>query len=123
MGKCHICGAETEYECRDCGEYVCDNCTMSYNQFTQIDYTLCKVCGGAQEDSRANEYVRQEQEEKDYLKEKLIKNEKQRAYYHSESAVKKRQHKKNELRKLRMIQSLERTKLLSEIFSDIFKHI
>lgn len=73
MEKCHICGSETDYECRDCGEFVCDNCTMPYTQFTQIDYTLCKRCGGIQEDARADEYVRQEQEEKQKLKERAYK--------------------------------------------------
>lgn len=41
---CHICGSRTEWECRDCGQPVCDKCVVSYNQFTQIDYTLCKKC-------------------------------------------------------------------------------
>ena len=123
MGKCYICGTETDNECRDCGEFVCDNCTMPYNQFTQIDYTLCNICGGAQEDSRADEHFRAEQEDKARLKEKLIKNEKQRKYYHSEKALQKRMSKKAELLKLRAEHAAERTKLLVEIFSDIFKHI
>jgi len=45
--KCHICG-RTENElfiCRTCGNPVCYHCTMPYNQFTQIDYDLCTVCG------------------------------------------------------------------------------
>lgn len=42
---CVVCGKEGEYECRDCENPVCDNCTVPYNQFTQIDYTLCNNCG------------------------------------------------------------------------------
>lgn len=45
MDKCHICGKETDWICRDCDEFVCEDCTMTYNQFTQIDYTLCTICG------------------------------------------------------------------------------
>ena len=44
MEKCHICGKETDWECRDCGKPVCEDCTVPYNQFTQVDYTLCTDC-------------------------------------------------------------------------------
>lgn len=44
MEKCHICGKETEWVCERCGRSVCEDCTVPYNQFTQIDYTLCKDC-------------------------------------------------------------------------------
>lgn len=123
MGKCHICGSKTDYECRDCGEFVCDNCTMPYTQFSQIDYTLCKRCGGIQEDARVDEYIRQEQEEKQKLKEKQIRNEKQRKYYYSEKAIEKRRLKKIELQELRAKQHEESVKLLSSIFKDMFKYM
>lgn len=43
---CHICHNKTEpdYECRNCGELVCDKCIVPYNQITQIDYNLCNNC-------------------------------------------------------------------------------
>lgn len=123
MGKCHICGSDTGYECRDCGEFVCDNCTMPYTQFTQIDYTLCKRCGGAQEDSRADEYFRQEQEDAEQLRQKQIRNEKQREYYHSKKAIEKRRIKKVELQKLRAKQKEESARVLTEIFRDMFKYM
>ena len=34
MNQCHLCGTIADWECESCGEYVCENCTMSYNQFT-----------------------------------------------------------------------------------------
>ena len=123
MEKCHICGSETDYECRDCGEFVCDNCTMPYTQFTKIDYTLCKMCGEVQEDCRADEHNRQEQEEKLKLKEKHIKNEKQRKYYRSEKAIEKRRLKKIELQKLRTKQKEDSAKILAAIFKDMFKYM
>lgn len=43
-GKCHICGKDTEIVCRKCGEHVCENCTVSYDQFSQIDFDLCESC-------------------------------------------------------------------------------
>lgn len=123
MEKCHICGSKTDYECRDCGEFVCDNCTMPYNQFSQIDYTLCKRCGGIQEDARADEYIRQEQEEMYKLKEKQIRNEKQRKYYYSENAIEKRRIKKIQLQELRARQHEESVKMLTSIFKDMFKYM
>jgi Zn-finger nucleic acid-binding protein len=96
---------------------------MPYTQFSQIDYTLCKRCGGVQEDARADEYIRQEQEEKQKLKEKQIRNEKQRKYYYSEKAIEKRRLKKIELQELRAKQHEESVKLLSSIFKDMFKHM
>ena len=52
MGECHICGKEAEWECRDCGELVCENCTVAYDQFSQVDYTLCTQCGDNRYDDR-----------------------------------------------------------------------
>lgn len=121
--KCHICGSEADYECRDCGKFVCDNCTVPYTQFNQVDYTLCKMCGDAQENSRANEYFRQEQQEKQELKDRQIKNKKQREYYHSEKPTEKRRLKKVELQKLKVQQKEEREEMLSHIFRNIFKHL
>lgn len=51
--KCHICGAKTEYECRDCENPICDNCTVSYTAHNQIDYTLCKECYSFNQESFA----------------------------------------------------------------------
>jgi hypothetical protein len=50
--KCCVCGTEVsnEFECRKCGQLVCDNCTMTYNQFSQIDYTCCTNCGNVRDD-------------------------------------------------------------------------
>jgi len=122
MGKCHICGAEADYECRDCGELVCDNCTMPYNQFTQIDYTLCKSCGGVNEEARANEHHAIQLHEEQELKEKQVRNENQRKYYHSEKAVEKRRLKRIELQKLRAKQKEESIDRLTEVFINVFKH-
>ena len=35
------------FECEICEMMICDNCSASYNQFTQIDYTCCKQCARA----------------------------------------------------------------------------
>jgi hypothetical protein len=123
MEKCHICGNETDLECQQCGEFVCENCTMTYNQFTQIDYTLCKICGGEQEQEKADEYIKQDQEEKRKLIEKQIRNEKQRAYYHSEKAIEKRRLKKIEKIKKEQEYREERAKVIANIFKDMFRHM
>ena len=123
MNQCHLCGTITDWECESGGEYVCENCTMSYNQFTQIDYTLCKKCGNEQEDERANEYFNKENELKLLEKNRLLKNEKQRIYYHSEKAKEKRKIKKLEKQKQQQINLEERNKRLSKIMYNIFKYM
>ncbi len=44
--KCCVCKKEDKelYECRQCDELVCENCTVPYDQFSQVDYTLCQNC-------------------------------------------------------------------------------
>lgn len=42
--RCYICNTQSDLECRDCEQYVCENCTVEYIQFNQIDYTLCELC-------------------------------------------------------------------------------
>ena len=123
MNQCYLCGTITDWECKSCGEYVCENCTMSYNQFTQIDYTLCKKCGNKQEDERANEYFNKENELKLLEKNRVLKNEKQRIYYHSEKAKEKRKIKKLEKQKQQQINLEERNKRLSKIMYNIFKYM
>lgn len=43
--RCHICGKSSDgWLCRDCEEYVCENCTVPFTFHNQIDYTLCCWC-------------------------------------------------------------------------------
>lgn len=43
--KCGICNKDAElYICERCEIQYCDDCSASYNQFTQIDYNCCKRC-------------------------------------------------------------------------------
>lgn len=41
--KCQKTVSEV-FPCERCDTLVCNECTESYNQFTQIDYTCCKSC-------------------------------------------------------------------------------
>lgn len=123
MNDCHICGNNTEWQCRDCDEPVCENCTVPYDRFTQIDYCLCNSCGGIQNKNRANEYAYELKMAKEKAKQREEKNEKSRIYYHSESAIKNRMQKKIEKQKLRIIAARERAEKLSEIFKSMFKNL
>ncbi|KAB1228472.1 cell envelope integrity protein TolA [Chryseobacterium viscerum] len=123
MEKCHICNNETDFECRDCELPVCDDCTMTYNQFTQIDWTQCTVCGGQHEQRRADEYFAEIEEDKAAEKKRKERNEKQREYYRSPQAVEKRKLKKLELQEERKKDNEERAKRLSGILSNIFKYM
>lgn len=123
MGKCIICDKEYNelYECKTCGELVCENCVMTYNQFTQIDYTLCKNCGEAHNDAMADEYMYELEQQKQLEKDKKIKNEKQRIYYHSEKAIKKRIFKKIEKEKLKIEKIKQRHENIKQILNNILK--
>lgn len=123
MIRCHICNSETDFECEDCQKPVCDNCTMQYNQFTQIDWTQCKVCGGEQQERRVYEYFEELEEIKIAEQKRKELNEKQRQYYNSPKAVEKRRLKKIELQEQRKRDIEERAKSLAGIFSNIFKHM
>lgn len=120
---CHICGNESEYECRDCERLVCDKCTMPYNQFTQIDYTLCKVCGGIQDEQRIGEIESEIEAEKKKEQKRKDENEKRRLYYHSEPAKEKRRIKKEEDRERKRQADQERQKRMASIMADIFRHL
>lgn len=43
---CHICHKETDpdFICRSCEQIVCEDHKIKFNQFTQVDYTLCQNC-------------------------------------------------------------------------------
>ena len=41
--KCHICKSNTS------DEYYCEECSSTYNQFSQIDYNCCEYCQEAVE--------------------------------------------------------------------------
>jgi len=96
---------------------------MPYNQFTQIDYTLCKVCGGEAEERIADEHSYQIELEKQKEKERQIKKEKQRKYYYSEKAVEKRRLKKIEKLKKEQEYRTERVNIISDILKDMFRYM
>jgi len=94
--KCHICGIETDIICEICDDYVCSNCTMPYNQFTQIDYSMCKSCGGEIKRIHAEEHDAILEEAKKEEQSRILRNQKQREYYNSEKAREKRRLKRLE---------------------------
>lgn len=121
--ECHICKTETDFECEDCQMPVCDNCTMPYNQFTQIDWTQCTDCGERHQQRRAYEYFAEIEEEKAAEKKRQERNEKARDYYNSDKAREKRRLKKIEQQELRKKADEERSTRIAGILSDIFKHM
>lgn len=119
--KCNICGTETKYFCRDCESPVCDNCTIPYNQFTQVDYTLCKNCGDEQNEGRAIEHQKNQEYQEEKAKERRVKNDKKRVIYNSPAQIEKRRIKKIEKIQNEIEQRIERTKAVAEIFKNIFR--
>ena len=43
---CERCEKDAEelFQCEHCDSMICDSCTVTYDQFPQVDYTLCKGC-------------------------------------------------------------------------------
>ena len=75
--ECSVCEKETEtYECENCGEPVCEDCTVPYTLQNQIDYTLCNICHGVAEDERAKDY----QEREEYKHYKSLSRNNQKRY-------------------------------------------
>ena len=58
--KCHSCGAKTDWICERCQQLVCENCTVPFTQFNQIDYTLCNNCHDSHELERSKEQAEQD---------------------------------------------------------------
>lgn len=54
--KCYECGKQSNLECKDCEECVCEDCVVPYTQFNQVDYTLCKSCYYQRLDQLAAEF-------------------------------------------------------------------
>jgi hypothetical protein len=38
------------WPCEQCEQMVCEDCTVAYDQFNQIDFTCCKGCYSASRD-------------------------------------------------------------------------
>lgn len=114
MNECHICGTNTDWVCRDCELLVCEDCTVPYNQFTQIDYTLCIKCSECHDIDRAKEFERQELSNKKLLIVKEKRNKLARKRYHSPKQVEKRR----KIKLLKELKQIEDSKKLWAIMTD-----
>jgi hypothetical protein len=47
--------SETEYQCDQCKEPVCEDCTVPFTQMNQIDYNLCNDCNTSYQEAYAEE--------------------------------------------------------------------
>lgn len=120
---CHICGEETEFLCEQCGEPVCDNCSVSYTYLTPIDYTLCDKCYEENMDERNKEMSHRAEEEKIERECKDLLNEKRRIWYNSDEQVKKRQRIKEERKEARRKEREEMYKNTYEFINEMFKKL
>jgi len=120
MEKCHICGSETDWKCEQCDEFVCEKCTVPYNQFNQIDYTLCIICDSVEKESFIYDREKEIEYEAKKENERIFRNQKQKIYYHSDKAIEKRRLKKIERQKREEEFREKRSKLISDIFKNMF---
>lgn len=88
--KCHMCGNITDYYCEDCGEPVCEECCVPYDQFTQIDYTLCQCCHDGDMARRELEAYREEDRKAAEKAKRDARNKKARERYWRPENVEKR---------------------------------
>ena len=54
---CHICGTESDWYCEQCGEIVCEGCTVPFTNFNQPTETQCVECGGINDDYRSGKKI------------------------------------------------------------------
>ena len=58
MHQCYICRNDTEDSCRECEQWVCEDCQVPYTQFNFIDYTLCESCYENRRDLKGSQALR-----------------------------------------------------------------
>ena len=119
--KCHICGENAEFWCRQCEESVCEECCIPYTIHNNIDYTLCVECNSANEMADYNE--RKAQRRKDDIKKakQKARNDKARERYWLPDTIEKRNIRRAELVKKRQehrIKMMEETiKIVNKMFN------
>lgn len=123
--KCHCCGVDwdDDWICRDCGQVVCEKCVMPYNQFTQIDYTLCGDCNATNVQEAIWDADREAQlEQKESDRKAEIARKRKETYNLPENVAKREASRirKNEEDQARRVAAF---KAVFEVFSDTLKRI
>jgi len=118
---CHECGAEEAWPCEVCGRLVCIEHAAEYNQFTQIDYTLCLDCQAGREaaDYQANRREDRRREKKE--KTRQARNAAARKRYRSPEQVEKRRQQKAEKKLQEAERAREALRIVAEIFNPMLK--
>jgi len=111
-----MCGSLTDYYCQDCDEPVCEECCVTYNQFTQIDYTLCQSCYDGDVAKRQLEEYKEEEREAAERAKKDARNKTARERHWRPENIEKRR----KIREKRKIQQQEDNKrILAEVFKTV----
>lgn len=114
--KCHMCGGLTDYYCQDCDEPVCEDCCVPYDQFTQIDYTLCRSCHDGDIAASQLEAYREEEIKAFEQAKKDARNKAARERYWRPENVEKRR-KEREERKIKQLE--ERQRMFAEALKTV----
>ena len=88
--ECHICGAQTDFTCRDCDEPVCEDCCTPMTLQNQIDYALCAECYDLQETATYFEAAKEHEISEKLKAKKKATADKRRARYWKPENVEKR---------------------------------
>lgn len=100
--NCHICDSETDFNCEQCEEPVCEECCVIPTYLNQIDYALCTECGDQNDAERWAEANREDEQEKRIKAKKKKRNATRKANYWKPENVEKRRLAKIERERLRI---------------------
>jgi N-acyl-D-aspartate/D-glutamate deacylase len=116
-----MCEAETDFECRDCGKPVCEDCCVVPTYMNQIDYAKCKDCELHDEVVRIkNDELRWKAEEEKKAKKDKAKKKRFDNYCKPEN-IEKRRLAKIERKKLKAEQNKKMFEEIAKIVGDIFR--
>ena len=110
----------TDYCCEDCGEPVCEECAVPYDQFTQIDYTLCQCCHDGNMSRRQLEAYREEDLQAESKAKKDARNKAARERYWRPENVAKRKAAREERKRLKREQAIRNFQETMRIVSEVF---
>ena len=112
---CSHCGAESDFQCEDCGEWFCTNC-LDYSEIS-FEATMCVECAQAAQCEQDMYWQERADEEAAVQRVKDERNRRARENYRKPENVRKRNLKRLEAKLRRIEQERNAMKEMSKLFS------
>ena len=90
MPNCHMCEAETEWNCYRCDEPVCEDCCVVPTYENQLEESRCQECQDGMDASDQLEYAKEHERQEAIDTEKEKRRKKRREIYNRPENVEKR---------------------------------